>query len=316
MHWNKLGLIYNATGQHGFDLTHCHKPTPLLVDDHTLRVYFGTRDERNRTRTTFIDLDPNDLRSVRYIHDRPVIDLGKIGAFDDSGANVCSIVRNGNVILMYYIGVNTSTTVHMRNAVGIAISEDGGFSFRRLFDGPVLDRTRTEPYYVGAAEVIREGDLWRCYYTCGNEWKLIDGKPEIDYQIKYATSADGIEWRRDNLQVIQPENSFEVCARPSVWRSKDLYHMLFSRRSMTGFRVEASQGYRAGYASSTDGVIWHRHDDEVNLPPSAEGWDSEGIAYPYHFELFDRELLFYNGNQFGRTGFGIAERADTEKPAS
>lgn len=308
MHWNKLGLIYNVAGRHGFDFTHCHKPTPLLVDDRTLRVYFGTRDEHNRTRTTFVDLDPQDLRSVRYVHDRPVIDLGRIGAFDDSGANVCSVVRDGDVVRMYYIGVNTSTTVHMRNAVGVAISEDGGYSFRRMFEGPVLDRTRNEPYYVGAAEVFREGNHWKCYYTCGNEWKVIDGKPEIDYQIKYATSHDGIEWRRDNLQVIRPEHDFEVCARPSVWQRDGLYHMLFSRRSMAGFRIEAGQGYRAGYARSSDGVMWQRNDGEAGLDPSPDGWDSEGIAYPYHFELFGRELLVYNGNQFGRSGFGIAER--------
>jgi len=310
MRWKKLGLIYQANGRNGFDITHCHKPTPLLVDENTLRVYFGTRDERNRTRTTFVDLNPHDLHEIRYVHNRPVIDLGKIGAFDDSGANVCSIVQNGNTVLMYYIGVNTSTTVHMRNAVGVAISEDGGLTFRRLFDGPILDRTKDEPYYTGAVDVFCEDGIWKCYYTSGNQWKMVDGKPEIDYQIKYATSENGIDWQRENLQVIQPENEYEVCARPSVWHAGKFYHMYFSRRSIAGFRHASANGYRAGYARSVDGLVWQRLDDEAGLPPSPSGWDSEGIAYPYHFKLFDRELLFYNGNQFGRTGFGIAERID------
>lgn len=315
MKWTKSGRIYNASGLHGFDETHCHKPTPLLVDENTLRVYFGTRDNRNRTRTTFIDLDAHDLSRVKYIHDRPVIDLGKIGAFDDSGANVCAIVDDGDTVLMYYIGVNTSTTVHMRNAVGIAVSHDRGFSFRRLYDGPVLDRTKDEPYYTGAAEVFREEGIWKCYYTSGNEWKMVNGKPEIDYQIKYATSNNGIDWQRDNLQVIQPENEFEVCARPSVWRKDGIYHMYFSRRSMAGFRHDSAATYRAGYARSSDGLAWQRLDAEAGLPPSPSGWDSEGIAYPYHFELFGRELLFYNGNQFGRSGFGIAERVGSDDSA-
>lgn len=316
MQWKKLGLIYNTSGRHGFDISHCHKPTPLLVNEDTLRVYFGARDERNRTRTTFIDLNSHDLREIKYIHDRPVIDLGKIGAFDDSGANVCSVVRDGDTVLMYYIGVNTSTTVHMRNSVGVAISEDGGTHFRRLFDGPVLDRTKDEPYYVGAAEILRSGGEWKCWYTSGNEWKIIDGKPEIDYQIKYATSRNGIDWHRENLQVIQPENDFEVCARPSVWRRGDFYHMYFSRRSMSGFRHTSGQGYRAGYARSLDGIHWERMDEEAGIPPSDGGWDSEGIAYPYHFELSGRDILFYNGNQFGRSGFGIAELAGSITEAS
>lgn len=308
MEWKKLGLIYNVTGRHGFDLTHCHKPTPLLIDEETLRVYFGTRDEHNRTRTTFIDLDTQDLRRIKYVHDRPVVDLGRIGAFDDSGANVCSIVRDGNAVLMYYIGANTSTTVHMRNAVGIAVSEDQGLTFRRLFDGAILDRTRDEPYYIGAADVFQENGIWKCYYTSGNEWRMINDRPEIDYQIKYAVSHNGIDWQRHNVQVIHPADEFEVCARPSVWRRDGLYHMYFSRRSIAGFRLTSSKGYRAGYARSMDGLTWQRLDDEAGLYPSSEGWDSEGIAYPYHFDLLDRELLFYNGNQFGRSGFGVAER--------
>lgn len=27
----KKGLIYKATGKHGFDYSHCHKPTPLII---------------------------------------------------------------------------------------------------------------------------------------------------------------------------------------------------------------------------------------------------------------------------------------------
>lgn len=105
--WQKQGLVYQATGQHVFDHSHCHKPTPLLLDEHTIRVYFGTRDVQGKTRTTFVDLDRLDRLDpsrVIYVHDRPVLDLGKIGAFDDSGANVCSVLRVGDLIYMYFIG--------------------------------------------------------------------------------------------------------------------------------------------------------------------------------------------------------------------
>jgi len=130
-----------------------HKPTPLLIDNATLRIYFGVRDIQNRTRTTFIDVDPKDPQKVKYIHDRPCLDLGKIGAFDDSGANVSSVVKYGNKIYMYYIGWNPSTTVHTRNSIGIAVSHDNGVSFERLYDGPILDRNKDEPYYTGAVFV-------------------------------------------------------------------------------------------------------------------------------------------------------------------
>lgn len=100
MAWIKKGLIYYPKGENGFDYSHCHKPTPLILNGTTIRVYFGVRDKNNITRTTFIDVDINDPKKILYVHNKPVIDIGKIGTFDDSGANVSSVVRVGNKIYM------------------------------------------------------------------------------------------------------------------------------------------------------------------------------------------------------------------------
>jgi predicted GH43/DUF377 family glycosyl hydrolase len=303
--WVKSGLVYAPSGAHDFDISHCHKPTPLQVDDDTIRVYFGVRCSKVKTRTTFIDVDADNPNKIKYIHDKPVLDLGKIGAFDDSGANVSSIVRRGDTIYMYYIGWNPSTTVHTRNSIGLAVSRDNGFTFERLFDGPVLDRNKFEPYYTGAVDVLKETDLWRMWYTSGTEWKYINGKPEIFYHIKYAHSGNGEDWIRDNVSSILPENEHEAIARPSVQRIGDEYHMWFSRRSIVDFRTNPDKGYRAGYAISCDGINWERQGN-VGIQPSDEGWDSKTIAYPYVIQRNGKLIMFYNGNGFGKTGFGCA----------
>lgn len=95
MIFQKKGLIYSVDKISKWAYSHCHKPTPLVIDDKTLRVYFGVRDKTNHTRTTFVDIDISDINNLQviYVHDKPVLDLGKIGTFDDSGANVCSIIR-------------------------------------------------------------------------------------------------------------------------------------------------------------------------------------------------------------------------------
>jgi hypothetical protein len=183
MAWIKKGLIYCPEGKHGFDATHCHKPTPLIIDDKIVRVYFGVRDKFNKTRTTFIDLDAKDLKKILYIHPTPILDLGKIGAFDDSGANVSSLCRKGSEVFMYFIGWNPSITVHTRNSIGLAVSVDNGQSFNRLYDGPVLDRCKNEPYYTGAVDVFKEDNIWKMWYTSGTKWKMINGSPEIFYHI-------------------------------------------------------------------------------------------------------------------------------------
>lgn len=302
----KKGLIYKANGKHGFDYSHCHKPTPLIIDENTLRIYFGARDKNNKTRTTFIDLNKNNLHEIKYIHDKPILDLGKIGTFDDSGVNVSSVLRVGTDIYMYYIGVNTSTTVHMRNAIGLAISKDNGLTFDRLYEGAILDRTKDEPYYNGAVDVIKEGNLWKCYYTCGLKWEMVNNKPEISYHIKYATSTNGIDWQRDGITCIKPSNSIEVSARPCVFKENNIYKMFYSRRNITDFRVDVNNGYKGGYAESKDGINWVRMDDKFKLELSQEGWDSKAIAYPYLIKIENQNIIFYNGNEFGKSGFGYA----------
>jgi len=154
MKWIKQGHIYCPRGKNGFDLSHCHKPTPLVLDDKIIRIYFGVRDKNNITRTTFIDIDINKLDNILYIHNKPVLDIGKIGAFDDSGANVSSIVRVKNEIYMYYIGWNPSTTVHTRNSIGLAVSCDNGLTFNRMYDGSILDGKFIGPPLVLKAKKI------------------------------------------------------------------------------------------------------------------------------------------------------------------
>jgi hypothetical protein len=64
--------------------------------------------------------------------------------------------------------------------------------------------------------------------------------------------------------------------------------------------------YRIGYASSEDGNIWTRRDDEVGIDVSAQGWDSDMICYAHVFENLGARYMLYTGNGYGRTGFGIA----------
>lgn len=306
MNWIKKGLIYVPSGLNGFDFSHCHKPTPLIIDENTIRIYFGVRDEKGKTRTTFVDLDIDNLNQVKYIHNKPVLDLGKLGAFDDSGVNVSSICRLENQIFMYFIGWNPSTTVHTRNSIGIAVSNDNGFSFKRLYDGSILDRNKEEPYYTGAVDVLKDGDVWKIWYTSGSEWKILNGKPEIFYHIKYATSKNGIDWIRNNILCIPPRDEFEATARPCVIKENGKYKMWYSRRNLVDFRTNVKNSYRPGYAESIDGINWERLDDKLGLELSETGWDSEAIAYPYVIKIKGKYVMFYNGNGFGKSGFGYA----------
>jgi hypothetical protein len=62
-----------------------------------------------------------------------------------------------------------------------------------------------------------------------------------------------------------------------------------------------------GYAYSYDAVNWFRDDENVGIELSKEGWDSEMMHYPHVFNVNGQHYMIYNGNEFGKYGFGIAK---------
>ena len=44
----------------------------------------------------------------------------------------------------------------------------------------------------------------------------------------------------------------------------------------------------------------------VGIDVSKNGWDSEMICYPYVFDHKGKRYMLYNGNGYGKTGFGLA----------
>ena len=81
--------------------------------------------------------------------------------------------------------------------------------------------------------------------------------------------------------------------------------MFFSYRYSLGFKCKA-KGYRIGYAVSDDLHHWVRNDESAGIIVSVEGWDSEMVSYSHVFELDGSVFMLYQGNDFGRCGFGLA----------
>jgi hypothetical protein len=66
--------------------------------------------------------------------------------------------------------------------------------------------------------------------------------------------------------------------------------------------------YRLGYAESADGLRWQRMDEAIGIAPSPSGWDSESMCYAQVFDHAGQRYMVYNGNGYGRSGFGLAVR--------
>lgn len=295
--WEKLGLIFCPDGHHPLMRSHATLPIAELISGDVYRIYFSSRDEQNRSRTFSLVIDLNrPLKPIQLLFE-PFLDLGELGGFDDSGAMLSWITDAAELgKYFYYAGWNLGVTVPFRNALGVALVK-GGRVIRR-YPGPVLDRSLTEPHFIGAACVLREHNGYRCWYLSCVGWEAREPRPIHRYHIKYAVSDDGLWWRRDGIVAVDFADPSEYAiARPSVVRDPDCYRMWFSHRG---------ENYRIGYAESEDGMVWSRMDDRVGLEVSDHGWDSVSVEYPYVFDHKGTRFMLYNGNGYGKSGFGLA----------
>lgn len=305
MVWKKLGMVFDL-GKHHIDWlkSHAMLPTPLLIGDR-IRVYFTGRDQVGMSRVSFVDLDRNDPARVIAVHDRPLLEVGRLGTFDDSGTLGTFAMAVDDKVYLYYNGYNRRVTVPWSNAIGLAVSQDGGLTFERAFEGPILDRTTVEPYFVITPCILRVGHLWHMWYTSGTGWTVVNNRPEPLYAIKYARSTDGISWKRDNVVCIPQASPEEATARAAVFKDGSRYRMWFIYRGSRDFR-DGVDSYRIGYAEANDLVHWERNDSKAGILPGPEDWDSKMQAYPAVIDTGKSRFMFYNGNGFGSAGFGCA----------
>jgi hypothetical protein len=297
LRWTKKDRIFTPPGGAPFVASHAALPV-VDAGESGDRVYWSGRDKSGRARIASFETDLLEPGRGIRVAPRPVLDLGPLGAFDDSGVTSSCLVTVGKRKYLYYTGWSLGVTVPFYLFIGLAISEDGGETFHRVSPAPILPRSAADPYLTASPWVLVEKGRWRMWYVSGTGWKPGSKRAAHAYHIQYAESDDGVRWRSDGRVCVTyaaaDEHSF---ARPCVVPGRWGYRMWYS------FRGER---YRIGYAESVDGLAWDRKDDEAGIAASPSGWDSEMVCYPCVFSRSGRELMLYNGNDYGRTGIGLA----------
>jgi hypothetical protein len=314
MKWEKLGRIFNPTNYKLANncVEYAQSPQVLIFDDF-VRIYFSTREREQSgkylSHVSFVDMT-KDFFEIINISRGTIIELGGLGCFDEHGIFPFNILRDNDRVLAYTTGWNRRVSVSVDASIGLAISNNNGLTFQKVGDGPVLSSSLHEPFLVGDAFVARYSNTYHMWYIHGTKWARFtkDEAPDRVYKIAHATSNDGIAWQREGRQIITDKLGLDECqALPTVIFLCDQYHMFFCYRQSDGFRKNRDRGYRIGYAVSDDLKNWIRNDDEVGIDVSEDGWDSDMLCYPCVFRCDDHIYLLYNGNEFGRYGFGLAK---------
>lgn len=296
MEWRKLGRIFQADNQYPWMRSHAANPVAEHRGEDLFRIYFSSRDESNRSSVGWVEVDLRRPAAILRMSEQPVLVPGAPGSFDDSGVSMgCLVARPHGARFLYYVGWNLGVTVPWRNSIGLAISPEPAAPFRKLSRAPVLDRHDADPYSLSYPWVLAEGSAWSMWYGSNLKWGA--SQDEMSHVIKRAQSRDGLAWARDGAVALGLRSGELALSRPCVLREAERYRMWYS------FRGER---YRIGYAESHDGQRWTRMDERAGIDVAESGWDCESVEYPHVFDHGGRRYMLYNGNGYGRTGFGLA----------
>ena len=302
--WRKLGLLYDPLSRQSGDrhpklLSHAANPLPVHIEGDVYRIFYSGRDNENRSSVGAVDIDILKRAVVRD-HKVPFFEHGPPGSFYEAGVSVGNCYDFSGARYIGFMGWQNPIGEHWRGDIGrLAITQDMGLQLDS--PSPMLGADPTDPVSLSYPWIAsnESGRGLRMWYGSTLSWDA--GNGEMLHVIKYATSDDGRQWQRKGLSVSYELGVAQAFSRPTVIASHDGgLDMWFSFRSGSG------EKYRIGYAHSYDGLNFELELDYVGINVSLDGWDSEMLEYPYVLQHAGQLFMLYNGNGYGKTGFGLA----------
>ncbi len=309
---DKKRKIILCREKYKMDVFTCDIACFFSVNENFFRIYFSTRNEEGKSYPAYAVFERNSWELIELCSE-PLLEWGRPGTFDDSGIMFSSLVRNGENIYAYYIGWNQCFPVSYHLSIGLAVSSDGGRTFEKYSDGPLLDRSLEEPIFNTAPCVLLDSDMWEMWYVSCSHWIQGEGKMEPVYNVQYASSFDGVHWKKDKAKSCISCRQDEAIGRPWVIKENNMYKMWYSYRKTLDYRVNKENSYKIGYAESVNGRDWERKDEMAQIDLSETGWDSQMLCYNSVFQENGKLYMLYNGNLFGKTGFGVAKWEELQK---
>ena len=278
-------------------LTHASNPMAIHLEKDIYRVFFSGRNIENKSSVGFIDIDilSHDVLTVCREESFRVSD--NFEGFFSHGVSIGNMYNVGLHNYVLFMAWQIRDNNHWRGDIGRLELSNCKKHFSLVGKKPFLTVDSEDLVSLSYPWVLYDEGIYKMWYGSTVSWDSPNG--EMIHVIKYATSSDGEVWVKHGLAIPYELGVAQAFSRPTVVKDNEGYHMWYSFRSGTG------EKYRIGYAHSHDGLLWDRKSNS-GIDVSEKGWDSEMICYPFVFDHGHSRYMLYNGNDFGKTGFGIA----------
>lgn len=300
MAWEKLGLVYcpPKEGRHIKLLTHAANPVPVHMYDNIYRIFYSGRDDRNRSSVGAVDIDILTSKTV-CDHHEPFFTHGGPESFYVDGVSIGNCYAVGTKTYLTFMGWQNPKNAHWRGDIGrLIVNPD--FTLSLAEEKPLIAADETDPTSLSYPWVSGSEGSYSMWYGSTINWDT--GNGEMLHVLRHAMSHDGHSWKKTGHTVPYDIGTAQAFSRPTLASDELGQHMWFSYR--TG---KLNDHYKIGYAKSEDGIAWSLQLDRCSLLPSGTTWESEMTEYPFVFQHHGQRYMLYNGNAFGKTGFGLAQ---------
>ena len=299
--WRKLGLVLEASGG-PLSQSHAMLPTPHVMSDR-VRVFYASCDANLRGRVFFADFDPSPPFKAIGRSRGPVLDVGPAGAFDCDGANPSQAIEVDGRLALLYIGWRRGQPDEPYTLFGaVAFSDDQGESFVRA-DAPLLPPRAGERLFRTAPFIERTPDGYRLLYIGGDAFIAVaNGRRLPIYSLMELRSSRIWAWDGASTALMSPDvDAGEVgFGRPVVFTGAGgVRRLMLSVRTREGYRlVETTADFGPAGRPALETVI----------PAPLAAWEQEMTCFGAPCAVNGHQLLFYNGDGYGRSGMGLAWR--------
>ena len=228
--------------------------------------------------------------------ENPVLGPGETGNWDSRGVSFPSVLLRGDVFQMWFTGYSSNGIFH---SVGYATSTDG-INWVKDAGNPVLEKGSSGEWdgsNLKAPSVVFNGSEYHMFYDAFNN--------SAGNSIGHATSLDGISWTKDPENPILSSTGgtwdYSTAELQTVVYCDSTFHMWYSGGRFLEWDI--------GYATSVDGSVWIKHDNNPVLPKGGSGsWESGLVSMPAVIADDLRFKMWYHGQvAIGTGGIGYAE---------
>lgn len=275
--------------------SHLANPTPFYLGGNIVRIFFSSRNLKNKAGITFIDLDIDRFELLNNKLNILFKAEGYTNTYFRDGISLGNIFSHKMRYFLSFMGWDISSKSPWEGRVGIAEIDPFSPSLLYISDTPIIETFEHVDSSLSYPMVRAINDELHIWY--GNTLKKDAGNGDMLHTIHLSIlkSDNSLEHKG---QVIDYEiGKSQAFSRPTILEHNGTLNMLYSVRGI-------STNYRIKRVVSNDGFTWEKAD--FQLIGTNHLGEQEMQCYPYLITIADKVFLFYNGNEYGRSGMGIA----------